>query len=147
MEDRYRIDSLIVALHQALDQKSFRLGDAALSEAENTVIAIEALETEVNNGGYGLFFSNSSNEYVGRIVSDLMSIGCDETARITNRAIQALGLSDLNPEAVSDRAQEDDDALFDVLGECDGAYLALRVDIAAKLFEFVKKNKDKIQVP
>ena len=125
MADRYRIDSLIVALEQALDQKAARLGDAALSNAENAVVAIEALEREVNNGGYSQFFFNSSNEYVGRIVSDLELIGCVETARLTARAIAALGWTTINAATVGERVSKDDDALSDALEECDIAYFAL----------------------
>ena len=58
----HRLDSLAVAFETALGQKAFKLGDGALSVAERDVLAIEALEREVNNGGYGQFFSNSSNE-------------------------------------------------------------------------------------
>ncbi len=147
MESEYRIDSLIVALEMALDQKAARLGDAALSNAENAVVAIEALEREVNNGGYDQFFFNSSNEYVGRIVSDLEMIGCVETARLTARAIAALGLGEINAATVGERVTNGDDALSDALEECDNAYFALTEDIAGKLFAYVKANQGDFVIP
>lgn len=147
MGDQYRIDSLIIALHQALDQKGYRLGDDVLSDAETTVLSIEGLETEVNNGGYGQYFINSSNEYVGRIVMDLKRIGCDKIAEFTERAIAALGVEDLNSDSVGARAAGDDEALYEALDKCNDAYFALGVDIADKLFGFVKANIMDFKIP
>lgn len=105
----------------------------------------------MNNGGYSQFFLNSSNEYVGRIVSDLEMIGCVETARLTARltarAIAALGLDEINATTVGERVSKDDDALSDTLEECDNAYFAPSDDIAGKLFAFVKENQSKFAIP
>src|SRR5579872_2152357 len=100
LEGEYRIDSLIVAFHQALDQKWAREGDGSLSVEELMIIAIEALETEVNNGGYEQFFINSSNQYASVIVETLVRIGCHRTAEITQKAIDALHVLNLNVEAI-----------------------------------------------
>lgn len=48
----YRVDSLIVAIAQALQKKP------NLSVPERVVVSVEALEREVNNGGYNRFFFN-----------------------------------------------------------------------------------------
>lgn len=48
LKDSYRIDSLVLAVVEALHSKP----ETELSEAERDVLAIEALEGEVNNGGY-----------------------------------------------------------------------------------------------
>ena len=147
MEDRYRIDSLILALEQALDQKSARIGDASLSNAENVVLAIEALEREVNNGGYSQFFINSSNEFLSRIVSDLDLIGCEKTARLTAKAIEALGLAKISPASVEERAFGDDEALTVALEACDDAYFALCENIEGKLFAYLKANQENFLIP
>ena len=63
LERTHRTDSLVIALEQAMDQKAARLGEESLTEEERFILAIEALEHEVNNGGYGQFFVNSSREY------------------------------------------------------------------------------------
>lgn len=147
LEDRYRIDSLIVALEQALDQKSFRSGDDALSESEATVLAVEAFEREINNGGYGQFFYNSSNEYVGRIVADLARIGCAETARLTETAIAALGLEIPDPETVGKRVLEDDASLENSLEKCDDAFFQMTDNIEGRLFAFIKANMKEFKIP
>src|SRR5215472_14129753 len=95
LEGEYRIDSLVTAFHEALDQKAARDGEESLSGEERVVLAIEALEREVNNGGFRQFFENSSQEYAPMIVQALERIGCARTAAITQEAIDALHLPEL----------------------------------------------------
>jgi hypothetical protein len=87
-EGRYRIDSLVAAFDSAIlcKQASRRL----LSTTERVVLAVEALEREVNNGGYEQFFSNSSKQYAATIVEALVQIGCPRCADITRAAIAEL---------------------------------------------------------
>lgn len=61
MKENYRIDSLVLAIEQALNAKP----DTELSNAERVVLAIEALEREVNNGGYHQFFINAGRDKRG----------------------------------------------------------------------------------
>jgi hypothetical protein len=56
LEGGCRIDSLVLVFEEALNQKVARNGDGGLTTEERVVLAIEALEREVNNGGYRLFF-------------------------------------------------------------------------------------------
>lgn len=51
-------DSLVRAFEEALQRKESRNGERALSTEERTVLAVRALDREVNNGGYHQFFSN-----------------------------------------------------------------------------------------
>jgi hypothetical protein len=91
LEGEYRTDSLVLAFEQALDQKAARVGLEGLTEEERVVLAIETIEREVNNGGYGQLFTNSS-EYTPLFVSALHDIGCPEVAELTEQAIAALGI-------------------------------------------------------
>ena len=52
LEQNYRTDSIVLAFEDALRQKEERVGIAGLTDAERVVLAVEALEAEVNNGGY-----------------------------------------------------------------------------------------------
>jgi hypothetical protein len=63
-----RADSLVVAFETALDEKATNQGFAALSEPERDVLAVEALEREVNNAGSGQLVLNSSNVHVSQVV-------------------------------------------------------------------------------
>src|SRR5438105_806752 len=86
LEGEFRIDSVVLAFEQAMDQKAARLGDASLSDEERVILAVEALEREVNNGGYGQFYSSS--EYAPIVVRALRLIGCPKTAEITQKALK-----------------------------------------------------------
>jgi Domain of unknown function (DUF4375) len=172
--DRYRVDSLVIALEQAVDQKSARVGEQNLSQEERIILAVDALEREVNNGGYSQFFTNSSSEYAPIIHEALERIECPEVARITRRAIEALTPSTWTPDAItqsvsayaSDERQRwartrglsfkrlpvdpnlptKHDAIWIELDQCDQLYYRAAEDIAGKLFEFVKANKHAIQI-
>ena len=144
LEGEYRIDSLVVAFQQALDQKSARQGERSLSGQEHIILAIEALESEVNNGGYRQFFENSSREYAPIIVQALERIGCPATAGITQKAIDALHLAALTADAI-EAALDSEDSDGD-LNECDQAYFKAGEDIEGKLFEFIKINKGTISL-
>jgi hypothetical protein len=88
----HRKDSIILAFEEALQKKEYLLGRSALSIAELTILAVEALEREVNNGGYVQFFVNS-NEYAGDIVDALIRINQPEIAHLSRAAIHSLELS------------------------------------------------------
>ncbi len=144
LEGGYRVDSLVVAFEQGLDQKSTREGDGALSAEERIILAIEALEREVNNGGYRQFFLNSSCEFAPMIVDALMRIGCPRTAQVTQRAIDALHLSTLSPEAID--AALGGENVEDELNECDALYYQAGEGIAGHLFAFIKASRAKIRL-
>jgi Domain of unknown function (DUF4375) len=101
LRGHYRDDSLVLAIENALieregwfDLDSERIERAILSltEAERVVMAIEAMEREVNNGGYGQFFMNSSKHFAPYIVQALQTIGCFEFAALMTNAIAELKL-------------------------------------------------------
>src|SRR5260370_27250679 len=98
LEGKCRLDSLVLAFEQAISQKETRSGTSALTDEESIVLAVEALEREVNNGGYEQFFANSSREDAAPIVGSLLRIGCEKTANLTRKAITALGNSGPTPE-------------------------------------------------
>jgi hypothetical protein len=124
LEKRYRIDSLVLAFEQGISQASAK---RPLTQEENYVLAVEALEREVNNGGYSQFFFNSSNEWAGTIVAALRAIGCPKTA-------------DMSEKAVANREDEK------VLSECDDRYFANDEPIADRLFDWIKRNRAQIKL-
>ena len=146
LEDEYRVDSLIVAFEQAIDQKAARVGTEKLTREEMMVLAIEGLEREVNNGGYSQFFINSSREYVPMIVDSLVSIKCPRTAEITQMAIDALKVSSLAPEQVEAAMAKDDEDRDAKLEEYTQMYFSASEAIAEDLFEFIKKHRGSYSV-
>ena len=147
MESSHRIDSLVLAMESALDQKLSVGGPAGLSAEERVILVIEALEREVNNGGYDQFFTNSSGAYAGEIEAALRSIGCPRQADIAKRALEALGvkgaLTSASVEAALDAGGDD---LSGRLGDLDDEYYKCDEPIADRLFAFVKANRAKVQL-
>ena len=145
LEGEYRIDSLLAAVEQAISQKAARQGDQSLSVEERVVLAVEALQREVNNGGYDQFFVNSSREYAPMIVDALARIGCPKTCEITRNALDALGLAELDEESIEAAMDADGDERDEELARCDDAYYQSGEDLDAALFAFVKANRVSIK--
>ena len=122
---KYRIDSLVLAFEQAIQQKP------SPSTEEIYVLAVEALEREVNNGGYAQFFDNSSKEFAGIVETALRAIGCPRTADITRDAVRA-STAGADPEKV--------------FAACDDRYFRNDEPIADRLFEWIKANRSEIRV-
>jgi len=141
LEGEYRIDSLVLAFEQAIGQKGQRGGVRSLTDEERVVLAVEALEREVNNGGYDQFFVNSSREFAPTVVAALQRIGCKKTAAITQRAITALGISDLTSEAIDGAMVGDDEQRVAKLNRCNDSYYKCAEPVAERLFAFIKVNK------
>jgi hypothetical protein len=142
LEGRYRIDSLVLAFEQAIQEKRQR-GEKGLTDAERVVLAAEALEREVNNGGYDQFFVNSS-DFAQDIVESLRCIGCKKTATITKRAIKALGVSQPTREEVNAAMAAENERRSAKLTRCDDAYYEAAEPLADRLFAFIKANRPSI---
>jgi len=146
LEGEYRTDSLVLAFEQALDQKEARVGERALSKEERTVLAVEALEREVNNGGYAQFFRNSSRQYASMIVAVLQHIGCSKTAATTEKAIKALNAPHITADGVKSAMARNDEQRDVKLNQCNDEYYKNREPIAERLFAFIKINKGRMRL-
>jgi Domain of unknown function (DUF4375) len=143
LEGKYRIDSLVTAFEQAILQKAER-GDKLTAE-ERIVLAVEALEREVNNGGYDQFFVNSPSSASG-IVAALQRIGCVKTASITQNAIETLGATDLTEEGIEAAVYSVTSERGERFKSCDDAYYQSAEPIADRLFALIKENRLKISL-
>jgi hypothetical protein len=145
MEERYRVDSLVLAMESALDVKA---GRTALTPEERVILAVEALEREVNNGGYDQFFLNSSREYAGEIEAALRSIGCPQQADIARRAVALLGIDGvITNKAIEEAQAAGGEELTESLNELDNEYYGCDEPIADSLLAFVKQNRSRIRIP
>ena len=129
----HRTDSIVLACEQAVQQIMDRVGLSQLSEAEQTVLAVESLEREVNNGGHHQFFLNTP-EYAPLVVAALQRIGCPRTAEIAQRAIAM-------------RDHESGEALLErLIDECDRAYDGTGEPIADRLWAYICANRGGIRL-
>jgi hypothetical protein len=148
MRDRYRIDSLLCALEMGIEQSLARRDLNDLSVPEWTLLAIQALQREVNNGGYHQFFINSSADYIHGIVAALMRIGCPEQAAIAAEAIAAAGITeDMEPAAISEHVEEFSEESQDRLGAFDQRFYACRENLDDASFAYIEKHQAEIRLP
>lgn len=145
LEGRYRTDSIILAFEEALDLKADRVGLENLNEEERVVLAVEALEREVNNGGYDQFFVNASNQHAPTIAHALERIGCTDLASLTRDALAALHIEGpVTAEAVEEAMDRESRARERRLAACDDRYEELAGDLADPLLRFVKAHRERI---
>ncbi len=135
LEREYRVDSLVLAFEQAIQDKS----PESISTEESYVLAVEGLEREVNNGG-------SSGEFTPVIEAALRAIECPKTAGITRDAIAALRVDTLTAESVAAAALSEDESIQQSLAACDDRYYANDEPIADRLFRWIAANKDRVRV-
>jgi len=146
LEGKYRCDSLVLAFEEAINQKAQQRGRESLTVEERVVLAVEALEREVNNGGYNQFFVNSSREFAPIIVDALRRIGCKKTATITQKALEALGTPDLGSYAIENVIRARDEKRGAKLRRCDDSYYKSAEPIAERLFGFINANRASIRL-
>jgi hypothetical protein len=139
------IDSLLVAFEEGIQGKLAPRGKRGITAEEELVLAVMALNREVNNGGYHQFFLNSSRNFVPMIVSCLHSIGCATTAAITEKAIAALRLENISIKAISAAIRARNAERDKVLDACDNEFYKLD-EITPRLFEFVEAHQDQIRL-
>jgi len=145
LERTHRIDSLLLALEQAIRSDAAQTGPNPICDEARTVLAIEALEREVNNGGYHQFFVNTP-EFAPVIVESLRQIGCLKVASITEDAISALKLTRVTPDEVEQVIYDEDEVRDQALTRCDEQFFEYPEPIADRLFAFVKANRDKFKL-
>lgn len=146
MADSHRIDSLLTAFAEALSEKPL----TSLTQDEAVVVAVEALQHEVNNGGFHQFFTNRSHVFAPIITGSLNRIGAADAADLTAEAIAALKVSEVTPDSIRTGAEQagvDDNLdVLDALEACDQRYYAI-AGLDEKLFRFVQSHSANIRVP
>jgi Domain of unknown function (DUF4375) len=129
-----------LCLEQAIDLRQSRTPDVATTPEEHALLAIMALRREVNNGGFHQFFYNSSREYALTVVPALESIGCETTATLTQRAIDALDLHPPTLKNIADSILEPNPERDQALDALDKQFYKI-VEIEPKLFAFVESRQ------
>jgi uncharacterized protein DUF4375 len=142
LQGQYRIDSLVLAFEQGIQGKT-----GPIAKEERYILAVEALEREVNNGGYDQFFGNTGAEFLDVIEEALRAIGCPETAAMTRDAIAAVGLTaPIGDADLQRRLEAGDEALSAALSACDDRYYAMGEDIADQLFRWIERNSSLVRL-
>lgn len=137
--------ALLMTLEEAIQKKVKTAGPGTMSGVERMVLSVMALSREVGNGGYDQFFRNSSRRFAPAIVSDLVRIGCPEIADITQQALDALDVRELNLPALEAAMKLENTTRDRKLERCDIAFYQ-RSELAARLFSYVKAHQGGIRI-
>jgi len=121
-------------------------GEDKLTNEERVFLAVLALISEVNNGGYRQFFWNSSRRFTPIIVDSLRRINCERTAELTERAIATLGLSELTVGAVTEEIQREHPEKNAKLEALDSEFYSFD-EATLQLLDFVLAERARIQAP
>jgi hypothetical protein len=76
-----------IALSDLVFPRCEREGFAALTPAEQVAYCVDALEREVNNGGFEQFFWNSSGDTAHETLEALQALGAQQAAGLLREAI------------------------------------------------------------
>jgi len=138
-------NEFVIAMTEHLAEKTHYGEDlSVLSEAERIFYITQALEMEVNNGGFSQFFFNSSGDFSNELVDAFTAIGAIKTVAICQKAIDAFG-RDIPVDRYERQemlAELESDELDAILGECDDAFYAYEEDLNELNYAFVMKNKE-----
>jgi hypothetical protein len=114
-----------------------------LTESQKTVLFVENLEREINNGGFNQFFFNSSGDFTHETVKALKVINAFKTSDIVTKSISVWP----NQDVPKDRAKRQDileqieEGANPIWNECDEEFYKYQDNIVALLLDYVKSNK------
>jgi hypothetical protein len=145
LESEYRVDSLVCAIEEVIMKKEEEGLD--LKDYECVVLAVEAMEREVNNGGFLQFFSNSSYFHTPGLVESLSAINAVKTMEIAEMAISVLDLPQIEDDNIIHYFETIQEKILEStvkskLHEMDALYFDNQEDIAQLLFDYIKSTID-----
>jgi len=110
----------------------------ALNDKQRVVYITQALEMEVNNGGFSQFFLNFDGAFADELASSFEEIGALKTAEICMRAASIFG-----EEIPADGDDEEkEEKLSELLNECDFDFYEYEDDLEELNFRFIINNKE-----
>lgn len=139
---------IIVTLIEPISKKFNRVGFDNLTEPEKVFYCVYWLEGEVNNGGFNQYFFNSAGDFAQETVVALRKIGAHYTADIL---LQSFSVFPKN-SPIRDRYKRQKVLLKigeekeEFLNELDEKFFAYTDPIGSLLIEYIKKQKDHIQI-
>ena len=124
-------------------------GDAmdSLNEKQRVFYITQALEMEVNNGGFSQFFFNSDGCFANELVSAFEKIGATKTAEICKKAISIYNDSvptdrDEREAILTPDDEKDEERIEEILNECDDAFFEYEEDLEELNYQFIINNKE-----
>jgi len=108
------------------------------------ILAVEAVEREVNNGGFSQFFFNSSREYAYFAPVAFRLIHAPQTAELCSKALALVTQGRLlNSAELQESVASLDEDLEEQLNQLDSLYYkSAEEPLAEKLLQYIKLNRE-----
>lgn len=139
-----RSDLAIMEINEYLNKLSDYFENIEkLNKSQKTLIIIENLEREINNGGFNQFYFNSSGVFANETVKCLKNIGANKTSQIVRKANNEWR-NGIVPKGRTERQKtlEKIEVKADLMWEkCNIEFYEYQDDITELLIEFVKGNR------
>lgn len=141
---RRTINDVMVAMCNRLTKQSnYGENMEALTEEERVFYIATEVECEVNNGGFEQFFYESSGKFANDAVEALRTIGAENMAFFTEKALKAVGgkLPADTAERIQFLKETINDEIREVFEECDRAFEGDPDDFNAIAYNYLLKNE------
>jgi len=135
---------ILISLSES-DKTSFGKQEfASQSNPQKIFSAIWALEAEVNNGGFSLYFESAVCQTAAFVSQALEIIGAPQTAAICRRAMDVAFPTGMPPDsdAISAAAQDFSDETLEELDRLDREFYRYPHNLTDLLFAYVTKHPE-----
>lgn len=118
-----------------------------LTEAEQTFVYVEALEAEVNNGGFDQYFFNTSGKYSQETLEALKKIGAVKTYKIVEEAFRIFPENPIpkDIEKRRDILENINSATSERWTELEDKFYLYEENIGGLLLKYVKEHKSEFE--
>ena len=118
-----------------------------LNDEQRVIYITQALEMEVNNGGFSQFFFNSDGCFGNELVFSFEKIGATKTAELCKKAISIYGDEvptdrDKREEILTPDDEKEEERIEKILNECDDTFFEYEDDLVELNYQFIIKNKE-----
>ena len=141
-------ENFVVEMDKYIAEKC-EYGDSmeTLNAEQRILYITQALEMEVNNGGFAQFFFNSDGCLGNEIVSSFEKIGAMKTAEICKKAISIYvdkvpNDRDEREEILTPDDEKEEERIEAILNECDDAFFEYEEDLVELNYQFIINHKE-----
>ena len=141
-------ENFVVEMDKYIAEKC-EYGDSmeTLNAEQRILYITQALEMEVNNGGFAQFFFNPDGCFGNEIVSSFEKIGAMKTAEICKKAISIYGDNvptdrDKREEILTPDDEKEEERIEAILNECDDAFFEYEDDLDELNYQFIINHKE-----
>ncbi len=141
-------NQFVISMYQYIAEKC-EYGDnmEKLNDEQKVFYITQALEAEVNNGGFSQFFFNSDGCFGNELVAVFEKIGAMKTAEICKKAVSIYGDSvptdrDERETVLTPDDEKEEERIEEILNECDDAFFEYEDDLIALNYQFIVDNKE-----